>query len=167
MTKKGIPVAVVMTVAQQLPGEQAFQREGQEQQAVQEHRYTGTAWIGSKQWVVRYVEQAQADDRERERSEVHTTVKVKADELLVIRRGAVAMRQLFRPGVETSGSYVTPYGAMHMVTATEHLAQKTTAPEESDSTAKGNWYVAWRYRLTLNGADAGTFAMTLTVQPQQ
>lgn len=116
----------------------------------QQSESTGKGWFGDAQWVVCFSE------RTEERESATTTVKVGKNCLTVIRRGYVTMRQVFHPKKETKGLYTHPYGAMEMVTETEHF-HRSAGPE--------GWQVEWSYRLRLNGVEAGTFHMNLTIKP--
>lgn len=112
----------------------------------------GDGWLHSDQWVVRFVEQ------ETGRDPVMTTIKAKEHQLTLIRRGGVTMRQVFDPAMETRGRYEHPYGQLEMITKTEHLHR---------SKRKEGWRMEWVYHLHLNGVEAGTFHITLTVKPEK
>ncbi|MFC7391898.1 DUF1934 domain-containing protein [Scopulibacillus cellulosilyticus] len=56
---------------------------------------------------------------------VHNTVKIKDGEAVIIRKGAVTMRQPLKKGAVTEGTYHHPYGNMLMKTTTK--------------TCKGSW----------------------------
>jgi uncharacterized beta-barrel protein YwiB (DUF1934 family) len=84
-------------------------------------------------------------------------LKVSEKEITVIRRGQVAMRQPFRSGVVTSGTYSNLAGKMHMETHTFEIVC------EIDS--QGQFLGAmWRYDLRLNGQDVGQNRVTCTIR---
>ncbi|MBM7645403.1 uncharacterized beta-barrel protein YwiB (DUF1934 family) [Scopulibacillus daqui] len=50
---------------------------------------------------------------------INNTVKIKDDEAVIIRKGAVSMRQPLKKGSVTEGTYHHPYGKMLMTTKTK------------------------------------------------
>ena len=112
----------------------------------------GTGWFSEDEWVVRFAERRDGC--------LHgtTTLKVTDDQLTVIRRGEVTMRQVFKPSRETSGRLRHPYGTMAMRTCTDTLQRDVS---------EDGWAVSWRYRLQLDGAETGSYTITVTIKPRQ
>ncbi|WLR61699.1 DUF1934 domain-containing protein [Guptibacillus hwajinpoensis] len=54
---------------------------------------------------------------------VSTTVKIDKEQVTVIRRGALSMRQQFAPGQVSESLYKTPFGSMPMQIRTERIEQ--------------------------------------------
>lgn len=55
--------------------------------------------------------------------QVSTTVKIDNQQVTVIRRGALSMRQSFAPGQLSESLYKTPFGSMPMQIRTERIEQ--------------------------------------------
>jgi len=53
--------------------------------------------------------------------QISNIIKIKGDEVSIMRSGGVSMRQTYRKGATTSGSYQSPYGMMEMVAKTENI----------------------------------------------
>ncbi|EKN62973.1 DUF1934 domain-containing protein [Schinkia azotoformans] len=53
--------------------------------------------------------------------QISNVIKVKGDEVLIMRSGGVSMRQTYKKGATTFGSYQSPYGMMEMVAKTENI----------------------------------------------
>ncbi|HBI02981.1 MAG TPA: hypothetical protein DDY49_03005 [Paenibacillaceae bacterium] len=84
-------------------------------------------------------------------------LKISENEITVIRRGQVTMRQPFRTGVLTSGTYINPTGKMFMETHThEIICEKDTQGEFLG--------VMWRYDLRLNGQEVGQNRVTCYIR---
>ncbi|WP_017756645.1 DUF1934 domain-containing protein [Calidifontibacillus oryziterrae] len=52
---------------------------------------------------------------------VSTTVKIKRDELTIIRSGGISMNHTYRTGQTTISTYHGPYGSLEMLTKTENM----------------------------------------------
>ena len=83
---------------------------------------TGEHFIKGKTSYLRYEE-------EHELGFVKTTVKIAQNEVVVMRSGAVAMKQRFIEGIQTLTDYNTPFGKLQLETMTESLSYKTTERE--------------------------------------
>lgn len=84
-------------------------------------------------------------------------LKITEKEITVIRRGQVTMRQPFRTGVVTSGTYINPTGKMHMETLTHEIV--------CEIDAQGQFLGAmWRYDLCLNGQEVGQNRVTCNIR---
>lgn len=75
-------------------------------------------------------------------------LKVSEEEVTVIRWGEITMRQPFRPGQETSGTYIGPAGKWLMETLTHELLLAKNSLGELIG-------VMWTYDLRLNGQEIG------------
>lgn len=91
---------------------------------------------------------------------VKTMIKIKEDEVLVMRTGAVSMRQVFRKGEETVGEYKSQAGKMQMRTKTE-----VANYQYQQKNNKGKIVLA--YRLNLQGEDVGRYRITLSFKEGQ
>lgn len=86
-----------------------------------------------------------------------TLMKISEGEVTVIRRGQVTMRQLFRPGTETSGTYISPAGKMLMETRTHEVV--------CENNREGRLaQIMWRYDLRLNGQEIGQNRVTCKIE---
>lgn len=139
MTAKAIPVHVRLST-------EHVTEDGMSQRQQEEH--SGHAWLNTNLWVVRFAEQMDGQQTGT------TTVKAGDEQLTIIRRGEVTMRQRFEPGEETVGLYGHPYGRMEMATKTEFLRRRV---------CRDRWQVEWHYQLRMNGVPSGTFHMNLVI----
>jgi uncharacterized beta-barrel protein YwiB (DUF1934 family) len=108
--------------------------------------YSGQLYFVNGAWYIKYVEQE-------EDGQTYTTLKVKEDEIMVIRNGLVTMRHSYRPGIRTSGSYAGPGGMMWMDTATKEM--QVCYDKEGDLSA-----VVWTYDLYLNEQKVGRYRIS-------
>lgn len=115
-----------------------------------QYRYKGEMHLMNGTWYIKYVEQG-------EDGETNATVKIKSDEVVVIRNGFVSMRQSYRTGVTTSGMYESPAGPMQMDTATTGI--KLEYDEEGYLQT-----ASWSYKLSLNEQEVGTYNVTCSLQ---
>ncbi|MBN6187114.1 DUF1934 domain-containing protein [Aneurinibacillus sp. BA2021] len=107
--------------------------------------YQGQLHFMNGTWYIKYVEQDE-DGR------TNATVKVKEDEIVVIRSGMISMRQSYRPGVKTGGVYHSAAGAMQMDTDTKDIALRYDAD--------GYLHTAvWVYDLHLNEQNIGQYTV--------
>jgi uncharacterized beta-barrel protein YwiB (DUF1934 family) len=79
-----------------------------------EVRTTGEYFLKGKTIYLRYEE-------EHELGFVKTTVKIAENEVVVMRSGAVTMKQRFIEGTQTLTDYSTPFGKLQLETNTESL----------------------------------------------
>ncbi len=61
-------------------------------------------------------------EEEHELGSVKTTVKIAENEVVVMRTGAVVMKQRFIKGMVTATEYTTPYGRLQLATNTHSLS---------------------------------------------
>ncbi len=91
--------------------------------------------------------------------EVNTLLKVGDEQITVIRKGAVSMRQPFFLGEVTSGSYETPFGKL----ATEANTDQVSI-HWSDDGNKGD--ISFGYDLTLQGSAAGRYDVKISIEEE-
>ncbi|HET7521934.1 MAG TPA: DUF1934 domain-containing protein [Bacillales bacterium] len=115
------------------------------------HRLEGTLISKGTSTYIRYIEQTEDTGR------VRNVVKMAGNEVTIIRNGAVSMHQQFQKGQVTQGNYGTPFGTMHMETATKRLDYHWK-PEE------GNGKLELTYQLKLQGRDLGRVTFMLTIR---
>ena len=80
--------------------------------------------------------------------------------MLIIRSGAVKMKQLYKIGTETSGSYDSIHGTLDLTTRTNKL-EHTVHPETNEET----FHVS--YNLFLQHENVGNYSLTLTVKEEK
>ncbi|WP_102348200.1 DUF1934 domain-containing protein [Bacillus sp. Marseille-P3661] len=88
---------------------------------------------------------------------VSTIVKIKENEVTIVRSGGVSMRQTFRKGATTSGTYQSPYGTLEMVTKTEHIDYTYRTNSKK---AKLNL----TYQLEMQGESVGRHRLTFLIK---
>ncbi|BAU26422.1 uncharacterized beta-barrel protein YwiB (DUF1934 family) [Aneurinibacillus soli] len=115
-----------------------------------EYRYAGELHLMNGTWYIKYVEQDEA-------GETNATMKVRPDEVVVIRNGLVSMRQSFRPGVPTSGIFESMAGPMQMDTETTDV--RVEYDEEGYLCE-----AVWNYTLFLNEQEVGRYMVTCSLQ---
>lgn len=98
---------------------------------------------------IRYEEQAEDEES------VRNVVKITDEEMVILRNGPVSMNQRFREGQTTEGHYGTPFGDMHMETATERM-------EYTREPGQGTGEIILEYRLKLQGNQLGRVRLTFT-----
>ncbi|OCA81094.1 DUF1934 domain-containing protein [Pradoshia sp. D12] len=103
---------------------------------------------------IRYIEHVENNGK------INTTVKYDGDEMLIIRSGAVKMRQLYKIGTETSGSYESIHGTLDLTTRTNKL-EHTVHPETKEEI----FHVS--YNLFLQQENVGNYSLTLTVKEEK
>lgn len=86
--------------------------------------------------------------------EVQTVVKIQDEKVLIIRTGAVTMKQTFTKGKETEGTYQSPYGKMSMVTKTENIRTSFK------NIHNGKLFLT--YLLEMQGNQLGRYRMTFS-----
>ena len=92
---------------------------------------------------------------ENEAGRIQTTIKCKDDETLLLRNGAVKMRQLFRTPGTTHGHYESIYGTLELLTRTdsiEHLWDEET----------GEGSLKLVYMMQMQGAEPGRYEMIVS-----
>lgn len=92
------------------------------------------------------------EERMEEGEAVRNTLKVTDREALVIRKGAVSMRQPLVEGEKTKGVYQNPLGNMHIETKTKQADIRW-----SQETASGQ--IVLRYDLNMENQPVGRFQL--------
>ena len=99
-----------------------------------------------------YAEKTEAGDTQ-------TTIKYKEYETLLLRNGAVKMRQLFRPSEITNGHYESIYGTLPMRTHTESIEHLW-----NENTNEGA--LRLRYSLDVQGGEPGQYELNLNYKEE-
>lgn len=88
---------------------------------------------------------------------VQTTLKIGNAEVMVLRSGAVAMRQVYAYGERTEGTYDMGYGRLHTEAVTDHLAV---------TKANLGWvmHIDFHYRLVLQGTPVGRYEISIVIE---
>ncbi|QGQ48378.1 DUF1934 domain-containing protein [Metabacillus sediminilitoris] len=97
-------------------------RNGNDDKETIEVKTTGEYVQKGKTLYIRYEE-------EHELGFVKTTVKIAGNEVVVMRSGAVAMKQRFSEGMVTLTDYSTPFGKLQLETKTKSLTIDTNELE--------------------------------------
>ncbi|WP_180954020.1 DUF1934 domain-containing protein [Bacillus sp. M6-12] len=95
-----------------------------------------------------------------ENGAIKTIIKYTEDEALLMRSGAVKMRQVFRPGELTNGHYESIYGTLPMVTNTHEMARKISGQDHSEE-------IIFRYNLEMNGDNLGLYEMSIKYREEE
>lgn len=89
-----------------------------------------------------------------ETGKVDTIVKMKEREVYIMRSGNVSMRQLYRKGEETVGTYDTGYGPLKIVA-------KTTQVDLDYKVSPIKGKLTLSYQLNVQNEPSGRFRMTV------
>ncbi|NSL52993.1 DUF1934 domain-containing protein [Calidifontibacillus erzurumensis] len=92
--------------------------------------------------------------------QISNVIKIKNEEVTIIRTGAVSMRQTYKKGEITSGSYHTPYGRFEMVAKTEHV-DFTNKPQSRKA------QLLLTYQLKMQGEWIGRHRLTFMIEKVQ
>jgi uncharacterized beta-barrel protein YwiB (DUF1934 family) len=98
-------------------------------------------------------------DEVMEEGDVHTTVKITGNEVLILRSGAIKMRLHFLLNKKTPGNYKTPYGLLETSALTKRL--ETDFNEE-----KQEGHVDLLYDMAIQGSNAGTYHLTINYKEE-
>ncbi|WLR55272.1 DUF1934 domain-containing protein [Mesobacillus subterraneus] len=98
-------------------------------------------------------------DEVMEEGDVHTTVKISGDEVLILRSGAIKMRLLFLLNKKTPGNYQTQYGLLQTSALTKRL-------DTDFNETKQEGYVDLLYDMAIQGATAGTYHLTINYKEE-
>jgi uncharacterized beta-barrel protein YwiB (DUF1934 family) len=99
-------------------------------------------------------------DESMEEGTVHTTVKIKNEEVLILRSGAVSMRLHFLLDKKTPGNYQSPYGLLQTEADTRRM--ELAFNEES---TEGNIEIL--YEFIIQGSHAGTYQMNIDYKEER
>lgn len=88
---------------------------------------------------------------------VSNTIKIKNDEVTIIRTGGISMNQTYKMGQTTSGTYQGPYGTIEMVTKTGNIDFTYKAKSQ-----KAKLILA--YQLQMQGEAVGRHRLTYMIK---
>jgi uncharacterized beta-barrel protein YwiB (DUF1934 family) len=91
-----------------------------------------------------------------EEGTIHSVVKVKEFEAVILRKGAVNMRMSFSKKEEMPGSYESPFGTMLLTTKTDVLSWE----QNEEDTLEGA--IRLKYHLHSHGSYVGTYDLSIT-----
>jgi uncharacterized beta-barrel protein YwiB (DUF1934 family) len=91
---------------------------------------------------------------------IHTTVKIKEDEVLILRSGSLNMRQAYKRDRLMSGTFETELGTFYLTTNTKELDFQWD-PDLKKGTLKIH------YGLIMEQVDVGTYRLTFTFQEDE
>ncbi|RSD27173.1 DUF1934 domain-containing protein [Mesobacillus subterraneus] len=98
-------------------------------------------------------------DEVMEEGDVHTTVKISGNEVLIMRSGAIKMRLHFLLNKKTPGNYKTPYGLLETSALTKRL-------DLGYNDEKHEGQVDLLYEMAIQGANAGTYHLTINFKEE-
>ncbi len=98
-------------------------------------------------------------DEVTEEGDVHTTVKMTGNEVLILRSGAIKMRLPFLLNKKTPGNYKTAYGLIETSALTKRLSL-----DFSEDKQEGQ--VDLLYEMSIQGASAGTYHLTINYREE-
>ena len=96
---------------------------------------------------------------ENEAGPIQTTIKHKSDETVLLRNGALKMRQLFRLQEETYGHYESMYGRLSLKTSAKKIKHYW---DERKKEGK----LILRYTLHMQGSEPGQYEMTISYKEE-
>lgn len=88
--------------------------------------------------------------------QISNVIKIKGDEVSIMRSGGVSMRQTYKKGAKTSGSYQSPYGMMEMVAKTENI-------DFTNRTESRKAKLILSYQLQMQGEWVGRHRLTFMI----
>ncbi len=94
-----------------------------------------------------------------EEGTVHTTVKIKGGEVLILRSGAVSMRMQFREGKTVPGTFQSSYGLLQMEADTKQVDIRM------GQIGQGRLGIVYDCRI--QGTFAGTYYMNIDYKEEQ
>ncbi len=89
--------------------------------------------------------------------QISNVIKIKDGEVSIMRSGGVSMRQTYRKGAITSGSYQSPYGMMEMVAKTENI-------DFTNRTDSRKAKLILSYQLQMQGEWVGRHRLTFMIE---
>ena len=89
--------------------------------------------------------------------QISNVIKIKDGEDSIMRSGGVSMRQTYRKGAITSGSYQSPYGMMEMVAKTENI-------DFTNRTDSRKAKLILSYQLQMQGEWVGRHRLTFMIE---
>gem|GEM_PF-440522 len=112
--------------------------------------YTGFLYRRPEGWYVRY-------DEEQDDGRVSTILKVQPNRVVLLRRGARSMEQVFVPGAVTSGTFSTPYGRFALTTHTRTV-------DVAETEDPPGLVIRIAYAWTLGGEPMGERRLTVMIK---
>jgi uncharacterized beta-barrel protein YwiB (DUF1934 family) len=100
------------------------------------------------------------DEMMNETDKVNTTIKIKDEDITIIRSGAVSMKQRFAPGSLKEGTYESPYGPIQIATKTE-----TMDFQWHEGTQEGK--LSLNYRVLFQGEEAGFHELVIKLRGEE
>lgn len=97
---------------------------------------------------------------ESEAGTTKTTIKHKPNETVLLRGGAIQMRQLFRLHETTNGHYESEYGMLGLWTTTEQIKHEWNEQERQGR-------LTLHYQLHMQGSEPGQYEMTIIYQNKE
>lgn len=91
---------------------------------------------------------------------IKTTVKITDSEVLILRSGAVKMRQLYRKNEEIIGTFQNQMGTFEMTTKTNNIEYKWYKNSQ-----KGMLFLS--YELLLQGEKSGRYTISITFKERK
>lgn len=88
--------------------------------------------------------------------QISNVIKIKGDEVSIMRSGGISMRQTYKKGTTTSGSYQSPYGMMEMVAKTENV-------DFTNRTESKKAKLILSYQLQMQGEWVGRHRLTFMI----
>ncbi|HDR4455596.1 hypothetical protein COJ79_19485 [Bacillus thuringiensis] len=92
-----------------------------------------------------------------EQGEVKTIIKIQDEQVLIMRSGAISMRQTHVKGEWTTGTYTSELGTFALQTKTDNVLFKW-----SDEKKKGQLFLT--YALLLSEQEAGRYTITINLK---
>lgn len=114
----------------------------------------GTLFQKSDAVYLRYDEVMNDNDK------VQTTIKIKQEDVTIIRSGAVSMKQRFAANTLKEGTYESPYGPIQIATKTDSLDFRW-----HDETREGK--LTLNYRVLFQGEEAGYHELTIKLKGEK
>ncbi|MFB7637459.1 DUF1934 domain-containing protein [Peribacillus butanolivorans] len=96
---------------------------------------------------------------ENEAGKTQTTIKHKTNDTILLRNGAIKMRQLFRLQEATNGHYESIYGRLGLLTTTKKIHHQW---DEQKKEGK----LVLHYRLHMQGSEPGQYEMTISYKEE-
>lgn len=130
-------VAIRLTITHQLDG----------QTDTSQYEYAGIGVKKAGGWFFSYKEQLE------EGLTVQTVIKIREDEVTLLRQGGLQMKQLFKTGDQTQNMYQSPYTVFTMETLTKSLVihRENERPVQA----------LIQYRLWMNQQETGDYDLKL------
>lgn len=100
------------------------------------------------------------DEMLNDTDQVNTTIKIKDEDITIIRSGAVSMKQRFAPGSLKEGTYESPYGPIQIATRTESMDF-----EWHENSQEGK--LSLNYQVLFQGEEAGYHELEIKLRGEE